>query len=202
MKQNSNRVIIASNNKHKIDEISAILKDFSYEVISQNAAGVNKEVEENGKTFEENAYKKAKEIMEITDEICLADDSGLEVFALNGAPGVYSARFSGVHGNDQKNKEKLLEMMKGVPEAQRGARFVSSIAMVFPDGLVIKVEGYVEGVIGYEEHGNNGFGYDPLFIIPHLNKTFAELSSDEKNAISHRGEALKKLKLKLEELKL
>jgi XTP/dITP diphosphohydrolase len=193
-----NKIILASNNAHKIKEIKEILSDFHFEVISLLEAGINVEIDEDGKTFEENAFKKAKEIMDLTGQACLADDSGLEVYALNGAPGVYSARFSGEHGNSRKNNDKLLELMKEVPDNKRGARFVSSIVLLFPDGREIKVEGYVEGIIGYEEKGAEGFGYDPLFFIPELQKTFAQLGSREKNAISHRGEALKLLKMKLE----
>jgi XTP/dITP diphosphohydrolase len=195
-----NKIIIASNNAHKIKEIKEILQNFNFEVVSLSEAGVNVEVEEDGKTFEENAFKKAKTIMDLTGQASLADDSGLEVYALNGAPGVYSARFSGEHGNDSKNNEKLLELMKEVPDTKRGARFVSSIVLLFPDGRVIKAEGYAEGKIGQEEKGIGGFGYDPLFFIPKFNKTFAQLGSKEKNAISHRGEALKLLKQKLGEL--
>ena len=197
---NNRKVILASNNSHKIEEIKAILSSFQYEVVSLKEAGIEVDVIEDGKTFEENAFKKAKEIMDLTGEICLADDSGLEVYALDGAPGVYSARFSGQHGNYKKNNEKLIEMMENVQPEKRGARFVSSIVMLFPEGKDIRVEGYVEGIIGYEEIGENGFGYDPLFIIPKLDKTFAQLSSDEKNAISHRGNALELLKVKLEEI--
>jgi XTP/dITP diphosphohydrolase len=193
-----NKIILASNNAHKIKEIKEILSDYNFEVISLLEAGINVEIVEDGETFEENAFKKAKEIMDLTGQACLADDSGLEVYALNGAPGVYSARFSGEHGNCRKNNDKLLELMKNVPDNKRGARFVSSIVLLFPDGREIKVEGYVEGIIGYEEKGVEGFGYDPLFYIPELNKTFAQLESKDKNAISHRGEALKLLKKKLE----
>lgn len=202
MMNRNRKVIIASNNLHKIEEIKAILKDFPFEVISLKEAGVTAEVEENGKTFEDNAYIKAKEIMELTGEICLADDSGLEVMALGGEPGVYSARYAGEHGNDKKNNQKLLERLGGFPEGKRDARFVSSIVMLFPDGKDIRAEGYVYGEIGFCERGANGFGYDPLFSIPKLNKTMAELTSDEKNAISHRGNALALLKKKLEELNI
>ena len=202
MKEISNSIILASNNVHKINEIKEILEDFEFRVISLSEAGINVEIEEDGKTFEENAYKKARTIMDLTGQASLGDDSGLEVYALNGAPGVYSARFSGEHGNTRKNNEKLLELMKDVPDNNRGARFVSSIVLIFPDGREIKVEGYVEGVIGYEENGRGGFGYDPLFFVPKLNRTFAQLDSIEKNAISHRGEALKLLRKKLKELEL
>lgn len=194
------KVIIASNNEHKTKEIREILKEFPFQVITMKEAGIEVEVVEDGTTFSENATKKAKEIMELTGEICLADDSGLEVEALGGAPGVYSARFAGEHGNNKKNNEKLLEMLKEVPREQRKARFVSAISMYFPDGLEIIVEGYVHGLIGFEEKGVNGFGYDPLFIIPEYNKTFAEIAPETKNSISHRGEALKLLVEKLREI--
>lgn len=191
------KVIIASNNVHKLIEIKEILKDFPFDVISLNEAGINIEVVEDGKTFEENAYKKASEIMKITNETVIADDSGLEVSALNGAPGVYSARFAGEHGNYKKNNMKLLELMKDVPYDKRGARFVTSIIYLTPEGDKIKAQGYINGIIGFEEKGSNGFGYDPLFIVPELNKTFAELKPEEKNAISHRSRALADLKQQL-----
>lgn len=196
LKRNS-KIIIASNNAHKIEEIKDILKDFGFDLVSLREAGVNVDVEEDGKTFEENAYKKASEIARITGEISLADDSGLEVDALGGAPGIYSARFAGEHGNDRRNNQKLLELMKEVPRAERSARFVSVISMVTPEGEEIAARGNVEGTIGYEEKGANGFGYDPLFIVPELSKTYAELTSEEKNSISHRSRALKLLKEKL-----
>jgi len=194
------KVIIASNNDHKTREIKEILKEFPFQVITMKEAGIDVEVVEDGTTFKENASKKAREIMELTGEICLADDSGLEVEALGGAPGVYSARFGGEHGNNKKNNEKLLKMLNAVPSEQRKARFVSSISMCFPDNSEIIVEGYVNGLIGFEEIGTNGFGYDPLFIIPEYNKTFAEIPPEVKNSISHRGEALKLLVEKLREI--
>lgn len=196
-KMNFKRIIIASNNKHKIDEIKDMLSDFPFEFVSLKEAGIDIDVEEDGKTFEENAFKKANEIMKLTGEAALADDSGLEVYALDGAPGIYSARFAGEHGNDKKNNDKLKELLKGVPEEKRGARFVSFIALVMPNGEKIAAPGYIEGKIGYEEKGSNGFGYDPLFIVPELNRTFAELTSEEKNSISHRANALKNLREQL-----
>lgn len=191
------RIIIASNNKHKIEEIRSILKDFCFEVVSLKEAGIECEVEENGATFEENAYIKAKAVMDMTGEVSLADDSGLEVDALNGAPGVYSARFAGEHGNDKKNNNKLLELIKSVPDEKRGARFVSAVVLVTPEGGKIIARGEIRGIIGHEEKGSGGFGYDPLFVIPELNKTFAELAGDEKNKISHRARALDDLKNKM-----
>lgn len=199
MRKNS-RIIIASNNKHKVDEIKAILREFPFEILSLKEAGMDIEVDEDGKTFEENALKKAVEVMKVSGEMALADDSGLEVYALDGKPGVYSARFAGEHGNDKKNNEKLLSLLKNVPDEERRARFVSIIALVSPDGEQIIGRGYIEGKIGYEEKGKNGFGYDPLFIVPELNKTFGELTPEEKNLISHRSKALADLKSKLKEI--
>lgn len=191
------RIIIASNNKHKIKEIENILKDFPCEIVSMGEAGIDTDIEENGTTFAENAYIKAKAIVEMTGEAALADDSGLEVYALDGAPGVYSARYAGEHGNDKKNNDKLLDAMKDVPQEKRGARFVSSIVLLTPEGEKIEAEGFVEGTVGYEEKGDGGFGYDPLFYIPELDKTFAELLPEEKNSISHRSRALKVLREKI-----
>lgn len=197
MEKKFNKVIIASNNKHKIEEIKAIIGDYFEEVLSLKEASISIDVEENGTTFEENAYIKAKAIFDIAHEAVIADDSGLEVYALNGAPGVFSARYSGEHGNDDMNNHKLLEELRNVPEEKRGARFVCSIVLLTNDGRRINADGYIEGRIGYNKKGNNGFGYDPLFIIPQYNKTLAELMPAEKNAISHRSMALKDLKSKL-----
>ncbi len=194
------RIIIASNNAHKIHEIKSMLKDFPYEVLSLKEANIDVEVDENGKTFEENAYIKAKAILDMTGEAALADDSGLEVDALEGKPGVYSARYSGVHGDDKANNNKLLEELKNTPDDKRTARFVCSIVMLTPDGIRIDARGTVEGIIGHEEIGHNGFGYDPLFNIPQLHKTFAQLSEEEKNSMSHRGNALKELRKKLDKI--
>lgn len=194
------RIIIASNNAHKVNEIKNILKEFPYEVVSLKESGIDVEIEENGKTFEENAYIKAKTILDLTGQAVLADDSGLEVDALGGEPGVLSARYSGVHGDDKANNRKLLEKLKDVPEEKRTARFVCAMVLLTPDGHRIDARGTVEGVIGYEEKGNNGFGYDPLFNIPEIHKTFAQLTEEEKNSISHRGNALKELCKKLKEI--
>lgn len=194
------KIIIASNNAHKVNEIKNILKEFPYEVVSLKEAGIDVEIEENGKIFEENAYIKAKTILDLTGQAVLADDSGLEVDALGGEPGVLSARYSGVHGDDKANNRKLLEKLKDVPEEKRTARFVCAMVLLTPDGHRIDARGTVEGVIGYEEKGNNGFGYDPLFNIPEIHKTFAQLTEEEKNSISHRGNALKELCKKLKEI--
>lgn len=199
MTTRANRLIIASNNIHKIDEIKNILKDLNYEIVSLKEADIDIDVEENGSTFEENSYIKAKAIHDLTNEAVLADDSGLVVYALNGAPGVYSARFAGEHGNDKKNNEKLLKELGDTPDEKRGARFVSVIVMLTADGNKFIGNGYVEGKIGYLEKGTNGFGYDPLFIVPDLNRTYAELTAVEKNSISHRKRALEDLKRRLKE---
>ncbi|MCX7950630.1 MAG: XTP/dITP diphosphatase [Clostridiales bacterium] len=192
------RLIVASNNNHKIHEIKEILKPFNIDVVSLKEAGINIDIVEDEKTFEENAYKKAKTIYDLTNEAVLADDSGLEVYALDNAPGVYSARFAGEECNYQKNNEKLLKLLENVDDKDRGARFVCTMILITKEGKVIKSVGTIEGVISREMKGNNGFGYDPLFIVPSLNKTFAELSEEEKNKISHRGRALDNLKKELE----
>ena len=191
-------IIVASNNEHKIKEIKEILKDFPYQIISLKEANINIDVEEDGNTFLENAYKKAKEIFDITENsMVLADDSGLSVEALNGAPGVLSARFCGEHGNDRKNNEKLLYLLKDLENKK--AKFVCAMVLIIDEENIIKVEGEVEGYIIDKESGNNGFGYDPLFYIPRYKMTFAEMDSNLKNAISHRGKALNLIKAALKE---
>ncbi|WP_017209852.1 XTP/dITP diphosphatase [Clostridium beijerinckii] len=194
------KLILASNNKKKIKEMKEILKEIDIEVRSLEDERINIDVVEDGKTFEENAKKKAKEIYEYLLErkdsnfIVLADDSGLEVNYLNGEPGIYSARYAGEHGNDSKNNEKLLNKLKGALKSNRGAKFICQLAMFTDKGEYFKVTGEVEGYIIEELHGDGGFGYDPLFFYEPLDKTFAELTSEEKNEISHRGKALKQLK--------
>ena len=194
------KIILASNNLKKIKEIKEILKGLPYEVYSLKDMNIDIEVEEAGLTFEENAKKKAKEIHEYllnkknSDFIVLSDDSGLEVDCLNGAPGIYSARYAGEHGNDYNNNVKLLEDMKAFKGDDRSARFVCVIAVVFEDGNVKTVRGEVEGRIIEELKTEGGFGYDPLFFYNGFNKTFGEATPEEKNEISHRGNALKKLK--------
>ncbi|ELC8351620.1 XTP/dITP diphosphatase [Clostridium perfringens] len=194
------KFILASNNAHKVKEIKEILKDFNLNILSLNEAGIDIDVEEDGKTFEENSFKKANEIRNYllskgeSDFIVMADDSGLEVDYLNGAPGIYSARYAGEHGNDSKNNEKLLEELKNVKDDERKANFICVIVAVTDKGEKIVAEGKSYGVILEALSGNEGFGYDPLFLVPEYKKTFAEMTSDEKNAISHRGRALEKLK--------
>lgn len=193
------KLIVASNNQGKIKEIKEILKDFNLEVVSLKEANIEANIVEDGNTFIENAYKKAYEIYKLTGEMVLSDDSGLMVDALNGAPGVFSARFAGEHGNDKKNNEKLLKLLEGKKEEQRTAKFVAAMVLIINKDKILKVQGECNGYIIEEGKGHDGFGYDPLFYIPKLNKTFAEISSAEKNSISHRGKALSKLKDKLKE---
>ena len=185
------KLIIASNNAHKLEEIRAILGDSFEEILSLREAGIDHETVEDGQTFLENAEKKAREIMEISGCCALADDSGLCVDALDGAPGIYSARFSGVHGDDKANNRVLLQKMQGVED--RSAHFTCAMVLVRPDGSAVRAEGYFYGQIAYEEAGENGFGYDPLFYLPERGCTSAQLSPAEKNAVSHRAQALHKL---------
>lgn len=200
------RLILASNNKKKIKEMKEMLKDLQIEVKSLENENIDIDVVEDGKTFEENAQKKAKEIYEFLlkrgdgNFIVLADDSGLVVDYLNGEPGIYSARYAGEHGNNTKNNEKLLKNLMGVDEENRGAKFICQLAMFTDQGEYFEVTGEVRGRIIEELHGEGGFGYDPLFFYEPLNRTFGQLTSDEKNEISHRGVALKKLKKIISEL--
>ena len=193
------KLIIASNNAHKLQEIRAILGDHFGEILSMREAGIEHETEEDGETFLQNAVKKAREIAEIAGCCALADDSGLCVDALDGAPGIYSARFAGVHGDDEANNDLLLEKLKDAEN--RGAHYTCAMALVYPDGRLVTAEGELFGEIGHERRGTNGFGYDPLFCLPERGCTTAELSPEEKNAISHRAIALHNLVAKLEENK-
>jgi len=194
-------VVAATQNKHKIKEINEITKEFDMEIISRDEAGVpNVEIEEDGDTFEENSEKKAREIMEICGRITVADDSGLMVDILGGAPGVISARFAGEACDDSKNNEKLLKLLESVELKDRTAKFVSVITMVYPDGSKLVARGECKGHIIYVPKGNNGFGYDPLFVPEGYDKTFAELSSEEKNKVSHRAIALRNLRKQLLEI--
>lgn len=182
------KLILATNNKGKVKEYKEIFSPLGYEVFSQGEAGINIDIEETGKTFSENAYLKAKAIYDITKSYVLADDSGLEVSALDGRPGIYSARYAPAG----KRCEKILDEMKNVQDDKRQARFVCSICLICADGKKITAEGYCEGKIGYEKKGSNGFGYDPIFIYDD-NKTLAQMTDDEKNAVSHRGNAVENL---------
>ena len=190
------RYILASNNKGKLKEIKALLSDFGSEVISQNEAGLSLEAEETGVTFEENALIKARAACEALSQPAIADDSGLAVESLGGAPGVYSARYGGCT-TDEERVSLLLRNLEGVEN--RSAKFVSCIACAFPNGDIITARGECEGRITDKPRGDGGFGYDPVFEIPTIGKTMAELSPEEKNAVSHRGKALRIFKMKLRE---
>ena len=191
------KLIIASNNAHKLTEMKAILSPFFDDVQSMREAGIEHETVEDGTTFMENAVKKARELAEISGHAAIADDSGICVDALDGAPGIYSARFSGVHGDDKANNRLLLQKLQGVEN--RAAHYTCAIALCWPDGKMLTAEDYFYGEIGQEEKGTNGFGYDPLFFLPEYGCTSAQISPEEKNRISHRGKALRKLVGLLEE---
>ena len=191
------KIIFATGNQDKMREIREILADMDVEVVSMKEAGIHADIVENGSTFEENAVIKAKTICELTGEITLADDSGLEIDYLNKEPGIYSARYMGEDTSYHIKNANLIERLEGVPDEKRTARFVCAIAAAFPDGRVVTKRGTIEGIIGYEERGENGFGYDPIFFLPEYGKTTAELSPEEKNQISHRGRALELIKCEL-----
>ena len=188
------KIIFATGNAGKMKEVREILKDLNVEVLSMREAGIQADVEENGKTFQENAVIKAREIMKISGEVVLADDSGLEIDYLNKEPGIYSARYMGEDTSYRIKNGNLIERLQGVPDEKRTARFVCAIAAAFPDGSVETTEGTIEGKIGYEEKGENGFGYDPIFYVPEFGCTTAELTGEQKNQISHRGKALEAMK--------
>lgn len=193
------RIVFATGNANKVREIKAILADLNMEVLSMKEAGVYAEAEENGATFAENAMIKAKDIAsKVSDDIVMADDSGLVVDALNGEPGIYSARYLGEDTPYSIKNANIIERLEGIPVEGRSARFVCAIAAVLPDGRVLSTEGTIEGYIGYEERGNGGFGYDPIFMVPEYGCSTAELSAEAKNAISHRGKALNAMKIMLQ----
>ncbi|MBE6796154.1 MAG: RdgB/HAM1 family non-canonical purine NTP pyrophosphatase [Ruminococcaceae bacterium] len=190
--------LIATHNMKKRNELYRILSPLGIDVKTAEQAGVEiTDVDETGETFYENAFLKAKSGCLESGMPCVADDSGLAVDYLAGAPGVYSARFSGEHGNDEKNNEKLLKLLRDVPVEERTARFVSVVCCVFPNGDVISARGECEGYIGFEGKGERGFGYDPIFMIGE--KSMAELTDEEKDAISHRGNALRIISEKLKD---
>ncbi len=191
-------VVVATQNQHKLKEIREILNELPLDIKAMNEVGLGDlDVVEDGITFEENSMKKATEVMNASGYIAIADDSGLEVDALDNKPGVYSARYAGENATDKENNEKLLNMLGDLPLEERKGRFVSVISVAFPDGAKFHVRGECHGIIDYEERGENGFGYDPLFIVPGHDKTFGELSSSIKNKISHRANALRKLEKEL-----
>lgn len=192
------KIIFATGNENKMKEIRMILADMNAEILSMKEAGINADIIENGTSFEENALIKAKEIAKYTDAVVLADDSGLEVDYLNREPGIYSARYMGEDTSYRIKNASIIERLSGVPDEKRTARFVCAIAAALPDGGTVVVRGTMEGIIGYEEKGANGFGYDPIFYLPEYGQYSAELSPELKNELSHRGKALRAMK---EELK-
>ncbi len=188
------KVVFATSNEGKMREIREILKDLDIELLSMKEAGVNTEIEENGKTFEENAVIKARAVMELTGEIVLADDSGLEVDYLDKAPGVYSARFMGADTSYDIKNQYIIDQLRNAREEERSARFVCVIACAFPQGEIITRRADIEGLIAEKIAGSNGFGYDPIFYVPEYDCTTAQMSGEQKNRISHRGKALKAIK--------
>lgn len=192
------RMIFATGNENKMKEIREILGALPLEILSMKEAGVSADIVEDGKTFEENALIKARAICKLAGEMVLADDSGLEIDYLNKEPGIYSARYMEEDTSYHIKNKSLIDRLEGVPDEKRTARFVCAIAAVFPDGKELVVRGTVEGIIGYEEKGENGFGYDPIFYLPERGCTTAELPPEEKNSISHRGNALRLMKELLE----
>ncbi|MFU0826109.1 MAG: dITP/XTP pyrophosphatase [Lachnoclostridium sp.] len=190
------KIIFATSNEGKMKEIRMILKD--YNIQSMKEAGIDIDIVEDGSTFEENAIIKAKTIMEMTGKVVLADDSGLEVDALDKAPGIYSARFLGKDTSYEIKNNYILDKLKDVPWEKRSARFVCVIACALPEGEIFTTKATIEGFIGYEIKGKNGFGYDPIFWVPEYECTSAELTPEIKNKISHRGKALEKMKVLLD----
>lgn len=188
------RIVLATNNRHKIKEIKDILSGLAVEIMTLEDFPGAPQVEETGKTLEENAILKAEAIYKFTGLPSVADDSGLEVDILHGSPGVLSSRFAGEHCSFEDNNRKLLQLMSGVPREKRGARFVCVVALMRDLNRMVTVKGEVKGLITLEERGENGFGYDPVFYLPRLNKTFAQLSFQEKNSISHRALAFGRAK--------
>lgn len=192
------KLVLSTDNKNKIKEIKDVLKDLDIEILGKSDIGANFEVEENGKTLYDNALLKARAIADKTDFFVLADDTGLFVNSLNGDPGVHSARYASEH-NDKLNREKLLKNLSGFKD--RSAYFKTELVLIDPDKNIIPIEGICEGHIIEEERGDNGFGYDSIFMPEGYDKTFAEMTLDDKNKISHRSRALQKLKIKLTKIK-
>ncbi len=194
------KIVFATGNENKVVEIRAIFQDLNAEITTMAQEGINIDIEENGTSFRENALIKAESIAPyVKDAIVMADDSGLVIDALNGEPGIYSARYLGHDTSYHEKNGDLLRRLEGVPEEKRTARFVCAVAAVLPDGRKLVAEETMEGRIGYEEKGANGFGYDPIFYLPDKGKYSAELAPEEKNAISHRGKALRKMRELLNE---
>ncbi|MFJ7826979.1 XTP/dITP diphosphatase [Psychrobacillus sp. NPDC096623] len=193
------QIIIATKNKGKAKDFEALFNPLGYEVKTLHDVAEEMDVEETGTTFEENALLKASALAEHLQTLVIADDSGLEIDALDGRPGIYSARYAGEEKSDEANIDKVLHELEGVKEPERTARFVCAIAVASPNNKPITVRGTCEGIIGTERKGTNGFGYDPIFYVPSEQKMMAELSAEEKGAISHRGNAINKLSLVLKE---
>lgn len=191
------KIIFATGNEGKMKEVRMILSDLDYEIVSLKEIGITADIVEDGLTFEENAIIKAKAIMEMTKEIVLADDSGLEVDYLDKAPGIYSARYLGEDTPYEVKNKYIIEQLEAAKGKERSARFVCAIACAMPQGEVFTTRGTIEGLIGYEEKGKNGFGYDPIFYVPEFDCTTAQLNLEQKNQISHRGRALEKMKEQL-----
>ena len=193
------KLIFATGNENKMKEIRMILGDLDYEILSMKEAGIDADIVEDGKTFEENAIIKATAISKLSGCLVLADDSGLEVDYMDKMPGIYSARWMGEDTSYRIKNKAIIDKLEGVPDEKRTARFVCAIAAAFPDGRVVTKRGTIEGIIGYEERGENGFGYDPIFYLPEYQCYSAELSLEEKNKLSHRGKALRLMKERLHE---
>lgn len=191
------RIVIATGNKDKVREINEILKGTDFEAISMKEAGVKLDIVENGTTFEENAMIKAQSVFDVLGGYVIADDSGICIDALDGRPGIYSARFCGENSTYEEKFAKIFEMLKDVPEDKRTAQFVCAIAVIRPDGSKFTVRGEVRGVLVEEPRGDNGFGYDPIFYVPEYNMTTAQMDPELKNSISHRGKALRAMVEKL-----
>lgn len=191
------KIVFATGNAGKVKEIRMILADLGMEVLSMKEAGIRLDIEEDGTTYEENALIKARAVAAQTDAIVMADDSGLEVDALNKEPGVYSARYLGEDTPYSIKNAEIIKRLEGLEGEQRSARFVCAIAAVFPDKSEVTTRATIEGQIGFEEKGTNGFGYDPIFYVPEFGKTTAELTEEEKNRVSHRGKALELMKKEL-----
>lgn len=194
----SNKILFATGNENKMKEIRMILSDLGMPIQSMKEAGIDVDIVEDGSTFEENAIIKATEIAKLTGDIVLADDSGLEIDYLNKEPGIYSARYAGVDTSYDIKNRMLLDRLEGVPDEKRTARFVCVIACAFPDGTVETARGTIEGIIGHEIAGENGFGYDPIFYLPEYKCTTAELEPEKKNELSHRGKALRAMRAIME----
>ena len=188
------KIIFATTNKNKVREVNMMMEDFDVELVPMTDMGIDLDIEETGTTFKENAIIKAKTIAEMTGEIALADDSGLEVDYLDGAPGVYSSRFLGEDTPYEEKNDYIIDKLKDAKGNERSARFACAMALAFPDGEVETCYGTIEGLIGYEQRGTNGFGYDPIVYVPEYEMTTGEMAPELKNSISHRGKALEQMK--------